>query len=74
MAFQAFTRCVGGSARGASGVLGLISAPAHLGYLALFALIAAESAGVPLPGETALLWRGRPRARRRTRHRPLGAF
>jgi membrane-associated protein len=27
----------------------------HLGYLALFALIGAESAGAPVPGETALL-------------------
>ena len=28
---------------------------AHWGYLALFALVAAESLGVPLPGETALI-------------------
>ncbi|HEX8754504.1 MAG TPA: DedA family protein [Solirubrobacterales bacterium] len=38
--------------------LGLISVPSHLGYLVLFALIAAESAGVPLPGETALFGAG----------------
>ena len=30
-------------------------APAHLGYPALFVLVAAESAGVPVPGETALV-------------------
>jgi membrane-associated protein len=30
-------------------------APAHLGYPALFFLVAAESAGVPVPGETALV-------------------
>jgi membrane protein DedA with SNARE-associated domain len=29
--------------------------PAHLGYPALLLLIAAESAGVPVPGETALV-------------------
>jgi membrane protein DedA with SNARE-associated domain len=29
--------------------------PAHLGYPALFVLVAAESAGVPVPGETALV-------------------
>ena len=33
----------------------LIHLPTHLGYLILFALIAAESAGVPVPGETALI-------------------
>ena len=32
--------------------------PAHLGYPVLFALIFGESAGVPLPGETALLTAG----------------
>jgi len=35
-----------------------IAVPAHLGYLVLFLLIAGESAGVPLPGETALLTAG----------------
>jgi membrane-associated protein len=30
-------------------------APTHLGYPALFVLVAAESAGVPVPGETALV-------------------
>jgi undecaprenyl-diphosphatase len=39
-------------------VLALIQIPAHLGYLILFGLIAAESAGVPLPGETALITGG----------------
>lgn len=33
----------------------LIHIPAHLGYLALALLIGAESTGVPLPGETALI-------------------
>ena len=28
---------------------------AHYGYFAIFALVALESAGVPLPGETALV-------------------
>ena len=36
----------------------LIHLPAHLGYLILFALTAAESAGVPVPGETALITGG----------------
>jgi membrane-associated protein len=39
-------------------VLALIHIPAHLGYVILFGLIAAESAGVPLPGETALITGG----------------
>jgi membrane-associated protein len=39
-------------------VLALVHLPAHLGYLVLFALIAGESAGVPLPGETALITGG----------------
>lgn len=43
---------------GSAVVFGLFSVPAHLGYLVLFALIAAESAGVPLPGETALFAAG----------------
>lgn len=33
----------------------LIHIPAHLGYLALALLVGAESTGVPLPGETALV-------------------
>jgi membrane protein DedA with SNARE-associated domain len=33
----------------------MLHVPAHLGYPVLFALIFGESAGVPLPGETALL-------------------
>lgn len=33
----------------------LIHLPARLGYLVLFALTGAESAGVPVPGETALI-------------------
>lgn len=36
----------------------LIALPAHLGYLILFALVAAESSGVPVPGETALITAG----------------
>jgi membrane-associated protein len=36
----------------------LIHLPAHLGYLILFALTGAESAGVPVPGETALITGG----------------
>ncbi|MEA2295549.1 MAG: hypothetical protein QOE86_3188 [Solirubrobacteraceae bacterium] len=39
-------------------LLALIQLPAHLGYLVLFALVAAESTGVPLPGETALIAAG----------------
>ena len=38
--------------------LALIHLAAHLGYLILFALTAAESAGVPVPGETALITGG----------------
>lgn len=30
----------------------LLSAPAHLGYLALFGFVFGESAGAPVPGET----------------------
>ena len=33
----------------------LVSVPAHLGYLILFALVGAESTGAPVPGETALI-------------------
>ena len=33
----------------------LLSLPAELGYAALFGLLLAEYAGLPLPGETALL-------------------
>jgi undecaprenyl-diphosphatase len=36
----------------------MLGVPASLGYPALFALVFAESAGVPLPGETALLTAG----------------
>jgi membrane-associated protein len=39
-------------------MLALINIPAHLGYLALFALVGVESAGVPVPGETALIASG----------------
>lgn len=39
-------------------LLALVQVPEHLGYLALFGLIAAESAGAPLPGETALIASG----------------
>ena len=39
-------------------MLALIQIPARLGYLALFALVGAESTGVPGPGETALITAG----------------
>lgn len=39
-------------------MLGLIKLPAHLGYLILFGLVGAESTGVPVPGETALITAG----------------
>jgi len=39
-------------------LIALINLPAHLGYLILFALIGVESAGVPVPGETALVTAG----------------
>jgi membrane-associated protein len=39
-------------------MLALISIPSNLGYLALFALVGAESTGVPVPGETALIAAG----------------
>jgi membrane-associated protein len=39
-------------------MLALIKIPTHLGYLALFALVGAESTGVPVPGETALIAAG----------------
>src|SRR4051812_29223302 len=36
----------------------MLGVPSQLGYPALFALVFAESAGVPVPGETALLTAG----------------
>lgn len=36
----------------------LLSVPAHLGYVALAALVGLESAGLPVPGETALIAAG----------------
>jgi membrane-associated protein len=39
-------------------LLGLLSVPKHLGYLALALLVGAESTGVPVPGETALIAAG----------------
>lgn len=36
----------------------LLSVPAHLGYVALAALVGFESAGLPVPGETALIAAG----------------
>jgi membrane protein DedA with SNARE-associated domain len=36
-------------------VLSLINLPPQLGYLILFGLVGAESTGVPVPGETALI-------------------
>jgi membrane-associated protein len=38
--------------------LALVTLPARLGYLILFALIGVESAGVPVPGESALVAAG----------------
>jgi membrane-associated protein len=42
----------------AGAALALITLPPHLGYLILFGLVAAESTGVPVPGETALITAG----------------
>jgi len=39
-------------------LLALIKLPTHLGYLILFGLVGAESTGVPVPGETALITGG----------------
>ena len=39
-------------------MLALVKLPAHLGYLILFGLVGAESTGVPVPGETALITAG----------------
>lgn len=39
-------------------LLALIKLSTHLGYLILFALVGVESAGVPVPGETALVTAG----------------
>jgi undecaprenyl-diphosphatase len=39
-------------------VTALIRLPAHLGYVVLFALVGAESGGVPVPGESALIAAG----------------
>jgi undecaprenyl-diphosphatase len=39
-------------------MLALVKLPAHVGYLLLFALVGAESMGVPVPGETALITAG----------------
>ena len=36
-------------------VLALLKINAHVAYIAVFALVAAESTGVPVPGETALI-------------------
>jgi membrane protein DedA with SNARE-associated domain len=38
--------------------MALVKLPAHLGYLILLGLIGGESAGLPLPGETALITGG----------------
>jgi membrane-associated protein len=38
--------------------LWLITLPMHLGYLIVFAFVGIESAGVPVPGETALITAG----------------
>jgi undecaprenyl-diphosphatase len=42
----------------AADVTALIRLPAHLGYVVLFALVGAESGGVPVPGESALIAAG----------------
>jgi membrane-associated protein len=39
-------------------VLALLSIPPNLGYMALAALVGAESMGIPVPGETALIAAG----------------
>jgi undecaprenyl-diphosphatase len=39
-------------------MVALIKIHAHLGYVALFALVGAESTGIPVPGETALITAG----------------
>jgi membrane-associated protein len=39
-------------------LLALLTLSPHLGYLILFALVGAESIGVPVPGETALITAG----------------
>jgi membrane-associated protein len=39
-------------------LIALIHIPRHLGYLILFGLVGAESTGVPVPGETALITAG----------------
>jgi undecaprenyl-diphosphatase len=39
-------------------MLSLVNLPAHLGYLILFGLIGAESSGLPVPGESALITAG----------------
>jgi membrane-associated protein len=44
--------------RHAPRIAALLSIPANLGYLALAALVGLESAGLPVPGETALLAAG----------------
>ena len=38
--------------------LALIGLPAHLGYLIVFVLVSVESAGLPVPGETAVITAG----------------
>ena len=40
-----------------------IHVPANLGYLALFLIVAGESAGLPIPGETSILIGGALSAR-----------
>lgn len=39
-------------------MIALLNIPRHLGYLILFGLVGAESTGVPVPGETALITAG----------------
>jgi membrane-associated protein len=39
-------------------MLAVLKVPAHLGYIALFALVGVESTGIPVPGETALIAAG----------------
>jgi membrane protein DedA with SNARE-associated domain len=47
-----------GPPRGRRRILALLNIPSNLGYLALFLLVGAESTGMPVPGETALIAAG----------------
>src|SRR3954453_9913385 len=51
-------RSLTGSRSAPDTIVDMLSVPLQLGYPALFGLVFAESAGVPVPGETALLTAG----------------